>query len=830
MTQLPLMTDTEVKRAVPTDQEAGFGSLTTFMGPLPLKAMEVQGRIDGLLAEVNLCQTFVNTLNEPLEATYIFPLPDRAAVTCFRMEVAGRVIEGVLKERAAARREYEEAIRAGHRAAITEEERPDTFTLRVGNLMPGEEAKVRLTLIGPLAFCEGEATFRFPLVVAPRYIPGVPLTGVSVGQGTEPDTDAVPDASRITPPVLLPGFPNPVRLSLDVEVHSSGLPLRDLRSSLHAVLTEDAPNGGSRVRVQPGERLNRDFLLRFRLADDAVKTALTLKPDQEGQEGTFLLTVVPPVNQDQTQKPRDIAFILDRSGSMGGWKMVAARRAMARMVDTLTDRDRFTVFAFDDVVETPFGGKPDKSVRPTTDGLIDATNRNRFRAVEFLAKIEARGGTEMAQPLDQAVKEFAGSNPERDRILVLVTDGQVGNEDQILRELGPRIKNLRIFTLGIDQAINEGFLRRLATLGGGCCEVVESEDRLDEVMDRIHRRIATPVLTGLHLEMAGLQLEAETLVPRRLPDLFAGAPLFVMGRYRGSAHGSLVLQARDAAGRVWTDTTSARTSTNSAITAVWARGQVRELEDQYVLRQDILSELERRIVETSLKFNMLCRFTAFVAVDRSEIVNKGGQGRQITQPVEAPQGWAMFERQHLGAVAAGGFAYFARSEPEDADHLVADFAPDDGAYATLRPRGLIERARRSLGRLTKGIRAEEVRDLSEPLDLTAYRRRAQELLEQLRNAPTDDLHTQLEWLGMVTVQLEALIEDLKSVGAPPAEILSLTTLLGEMHNLLNNVAAGERELAVLRSYAETVLETFSAGPLAGGTPPQPPQREQFWKS
>ena len=144
-------------------------------------------------------------------------------MTRFRLEVAGRVVEGVLKERGAARREYDQAIQAGHRAAITEEERPGVFTMRVGNLPPGETATVRLSLTGPLSYSDGEATFRFPLVVAPRYIPGAPLPGPSVGDGVAADTDAVPDASRISPPVLLPGFPNPVRLSLAVDVLPSAL-------------------------------------------------------------------------------------------------------------------------------------------------------------------------------------------------------------------------------------------------------------------------------------------------------------------------------------------------------------------------------------------------------------------------------------------------------------------------------------------------------------------------------------------------------------------------------------------------------------------------------
>src|SRR5262249_38507331 len=162
----------------------------------------------------------------------IFPLPDRAAVHRFRMEVNGRVIEGVVDERGAARAEYDQAIAAGHRASIAEEERPGVFTLRVGNLMPGERATVMLSLVGPLPVDDGEVTFRFPLVVAPRYIPGLPLVGEQAGLGDADDTDLVPDASRISPPVRLPGMPNPVQLALEVGFDQSP---RGIASSLHAV-------------------------------------------------------------------------------------------------------------------------------------------------------------------------------------------------------------------------------------------------------------------------------------------------------------------------------------------------------------------------------------------------------------------------------------------------------------------------------------------------------------------------------------------------------------------------------------------------------------------
>lgn len=451
---------------ITTDEPSGFGALETERGCLPLIALDVQTRISDLTAQTTVRQTFRNVLDVPLEATYIFPLPDRAAVTKFQMHVADRTIDGVLKERGEAREEYDRAIEEGHRAAIAEEDRSGVFNMRVGNIPPNEEATVELTLVGPLPVADGEATFRFPLVVAPRYTPGVPLNGPSVGAGVTPDTDEVPDASRVTPPVLLPGFPNPVRLSLEVQLDDE---VADVRSSLHSIVTESGT-----IRLQTGERLNRDFILRFPVSGEMISTSLKFSPSAKGKPGTFALTLLPPFGRGKTV-PRDVVFVLDRSGSMTGWKMVAARRAVGRMIDTLLDQDRFGVMAFDNVIEQP----------PKTKGtLVPGTNRDRWRTVEWLGGVDARGGTEMRSSLTEAAKLLKKKGrSEAEQILVIVTDGQVTGEDAILRKLSKNAP--RIFTVGIDRAVNAGFLRRLADIGRGSCELVESENRLDEAMDRV---------------------------------------------------------------------------------------------------------------------------------------------------------------------------------------------------------------------------------------------------------------------------------------------------------------------------------------------------------
>src|SRR5271165_3668658 len=370
------------------EPEAGLGALATSRGNLPLDTVDIHAAIAGTSASVELTQGFRNPFDVPLEATYVFPLPVRAAVTAMRMECAGHVVEAVLKERSRARADYDQAIAAGRRAVIAEEDRPDVFTMRAGNIAPGERVTVRLSLAQPLPYQDGEVTFRFPLVVAPRYIPGSPLGGAPAGSGVAADTDAVPDASRISPPVLLPGFPNPVRLSLAIDLYDDNrcVATDGVRSSLHAILTEEK-GGFRRIRLDPGDRLNRDFILRFRLGsrDPAapIHSTLTFHPDGEGdgRAGTFALTLIPPAGVELTSRPRDVVFVLDRSGSMEGWKIVAARRALARMVDTLGAADRFTVLAFDNVIETPPGLALD---------LAPATDRNRFSALEYLARINAR--------------------------------------------------------------------------------------------------------------------------------------------------------------------------------------------------------------------------------------------------------------------------------------------------------------------------------------------------------------------------------------------------------------------------------------------------------
>ncbi len=782
------MTDAESACLPTPGEDDGLGALRTDRGNLPLDRIDIRADIAGLTARVELTQDFVNSFDEPLEATYVFPLPDRGAVTAMTMTADGRTVHAELRERGAARQAYEDAIASGRRASIAEEERPDVFTMRVGNILPGERVSVAISVVAPLPYEDGEATFRFPLVVAPRYIPGAALPGDSVGHGYAADTDAVPDASRITPPVLLPGFPNAVALSIDVGIDPAGLALSEVRSSLHVVQTV---NG--RVRVHPGERANRDFVLRLRYARTDFTNSLLLVPDADGEEGTYQLTVLPP-SSAAPPRPRDVVLVLDRSGSMGGWKMVAARRAAARIVDTLTTGDRFAVLTFDTVIDRPEG---------LPEGLAQASDRNRYRAVEHLARVDARGGTALLAPLRQALTLLGDALEGRDAVIVLVTDGQVGNEDQIVRELAGRVRDVRIHTVGIDRAVNAGFLGRLAGLGGGRCELVESEDRLDEAMDAIHRRIGAPLAYGLHLAAEGLQTMDGTQSPARLPDLFPGVPLVVAGRYRSPGAGALTLRGVTRDGRDWSTTVSGQPNAASAITPQWARAHLRDLEDRYA-SGPAAGDLESRIVATSLRFGVLCRFTAYVAID-SRVVAEGAALHQVLQPVEIPSGWDM-EALCLGA--------------EPAPALASAPAPAPPARPRAPEGGLNRSASRpGSGPSIRDVRASSPRpapSMSAPLSdrlqtgvedpLPEARQQVGQEVRRMKKAGSLDDYERREWLADLATRLTALIGHLAGCGVEPPRLSALQQVLDAI------TAGGD----VDRIWDEVlrVLEEFAAG--AGG--------------
>jgi Ca-activated chloride channel homolog len=594
------------------------GHLLSPNGHLPLKAMAIKATITGLLYQTTVTQTYCNQHDAHLEATYIFPLPPRAAVAGYTMTIGQEVVQGVLKERGQAQQDYQQALTEGRRSSLAEQERPDLFSVRVGNIAPQESIIIELQLEGPLAFEGLEACFRFPLVVGPRYIPGQPLDGPQAGPGIQLDTTQVPDASRISPPILLEGHPNPVELTIQVDVNPAGIPLNGLQSSLHQTAFSQTETG-YRLDLVESERLDRDFILRLQLQPT---NHLLIGPDL-----SFMLTVVPPPGPEN-RPGRDIVILLDRSGSMDGWKMTAAIQAAIEIIEHLSPRDRFGLVLFDDSVEDG----PNATLQPAYD-------QHKFEACSFLKTVRSKGGTNMLRAFQHAGKYL--QTMAGDRSLVLITDGEVGNHDQLLAWSAQQSQT-RLFVVGIDEAPSQALLKQLASQSGGLCRLVESQEKLAQALTELQRAVVQPILQNLEI------LPSPNWISPRRWDVFPEHPGLFFGQFPESmSSGKLVLRAMLPDGSVWSESLSRNYIESSLVSKSWARSRILDLEDDWSSNSDN----DKELIELSLKHQVLSRFTAFVAV-HSQVQETSETLHRVLQPVE-PIRSRLHRHSNLGADTLG---------------------------------------------------------------------------------------------------------------------------------------------------------------------------------
>ncbi|MBS2033987.1 VWA domain-containing protein [bacterium] len=600
-------------RWVLNEEQKNFGCLRSQRGALPLNELGLRAVVRGLDYSLRLTQVFVNVHSDSIEAVYTFPLPGRAAVSAFRMVCGDRLVEGRLRERAQARAEYRQAVQSGQQAAIVEEERPEIFTLTLGNLPAGASVRVELELDGPLQCIDNHALLRFPLVVAPRYIPGQPLSGKDVGAGVHHDTDRTPDASRISPPTLLPGYPNPVLLSIEVELDSPLADWRNLRASIPLELEQN------RLQYSPAMgAINQDFVLALPFPTHEWTTSLQVQDD------TFCLTVVPPGQAAEPTEPKQVVILLDRSSSMAGWAMAAARRVVARLIHSLNQDDSFAILAFDDRVELVQPGADCKAspgwfgLNRPAGSLAPALEERVNVVLHALEAIQARGGTEMKSALEIGLRHLGQAGH-----IVLITDGQVGNEAEIHQLCANRARNAKISCIGISEAVNGDFLQRLSESTGGLCQLVNNDTQLDESMTAICRRIGNPVLRDLQLTGAPL---SELVYQHR--DLYPGVVTRIYGRICGQPR-TLHLSARRADGSSYTQELPV-SPCQGTIKKLWARERVLQLEHAFMIGAGDHSE----VLKFSLKHGVLSRFTAFLAVDSQSQVPV--QRQTLVQPVELP--------------------------------------------------------------------------------------------------------------------------------------------------------------------------------------------------
>ncbi|MBT8494440.1 MAG: hypothetical protein KJO07_15395, partial [Deltaproteobacteria bacterium] len=571
---------------------------------LPTAGTKVRAHVSAGSARVVVSQVFVNPHKDPIEAFYVFPLPHQAAVKRAEVTIGRRVIRGRIAARKQARDAYRRARAAGTRAIRVDQERDNVFTQAVSSVPGGGRVTVELEYVVPLRLVAGQYQLSYPIVVGPRSVPGIPNDEIPVGGGRLPDTNRVPDASRVTPPVLPAGLRSGRKLDIRVIIDEGSAPL-SVKSPSHRIRVRKLDGKRREARLVSKKRIaNRDFVIRYRVAS---KPALVVHENPDGS-GFVGVTVRAPAQARRSPLSRYVV-VIDDSSSMDGVALASGRRLAGELVASLDARLKFAI--------VPLSGKGGLGLGP-----ISAARRR--AAGRYLARMRTRRLVDPLPAIRKALR-LAGDSGA----VVLISDGWFANERELARLVDRA--GARVFVVGLGSAPNRYLGGLLAAAGKGFADALapgEDPGRLAAELASVAVMRAAKVIikwpTGVHSQ-----------TPRPIPTLYPRRAVRVFARFdqlpkRASAMVRIDGGLRSKRASVmWLN----KGQPNPALPSLWARQRIAGLE-----LDEIRSGRSQAtaIAKLGTEFSLLSRHTSFLAIDEGGSASRAS--RTVYVPVDAPAG------------------------------------------------------------------------------------------------------------------------------------------------------------------------------------------------
>lgn len=572
---------------------------------LPLKHTAVTATITGVIADVKVVQQYANTGKTPIHARYVFPASTRAAVHGMRMQVGEQVIAAKIQEREVAKKTFECAKAEGKSASLLTQERPNVFSMRVANIMPGDTIKVELHYTELLVPTEGIYEFVFPTVVGPRY-------------GTVPEAGAPDHHQWLKNPYLKAGEPPTSQFEMTTRL-TSPFAIQDLNCPSHDtdITWQSATDASVSLSASETRGHNRDVILQYRLADARIQTGLMLYEGAE--ENVFLMMMQPPARiAPELIPPREYVFVVDVSGSMHGFPLTTVKVLLERLIGGLRSADRFNVVLFE---------AGSKVLFPQS---VPASSENIAHAKALIDGEAGGGGTELKKALEKALGLARAEGVSRS--VIVVTDGYIGIETDVFAMICENLQQTNVFAFGIGGSVNRYLIEGIAHAGQGEPFVVTDQSEAAATAARFKAYIEAPVLTHIRVQYEGV--DVYDLEPAGFGDLFADRPLIVCGKWRGNPRGKILVSGVTGAGPFSAQidmTASPDMSETSALPFLWARKRLSRLSDFGAESEDVHKE---EITALGLAYHLLTRFTAFVAVD--ETVRNPDGAKDVDQPLPLP--------------------------------------------------------------------------------------------------------------------------------------------------------------------------------------------------
>jgi Ca-activated chloride channel homolog len=591
--------------------------------------IDVDLTVSGPTVRARVTQIFRNPTQNWVEATYVYPLPTGGAVDTLKMVVGDRVVVGKIKERQQARIVYEQAQRNGQKAALTEQERPNIFTNSVANIGPGETILVQIEYQEPVHQSGNEFSLRVPMVVGPRYHPAPLVQSVDLrpGGGGWGSTlsDPVPDRDRISPQVLDPAEHPPVNPTAITVRLQAGFPLGEVTSHHHQVMTE-SPDSSTRI-IRLAEDLvpaDRDFELTWKQAAEKAPS-VGLFREHVGDADYLLAFVTPPAVEQNRQKPlpREVIFVIDNSGSMGGTSIIQAKASLIYALGRLQPTDRFNVIRFDHTMDVLFPNS------------MPADREHLRTATDFVGALRAEGGTEMVPAMRAALTDNAADEASHVRQVVFLTDGAIGNEQQLFDTITAMRGRSRVFMVGIGSAPNTFLMTRAAELGRGSFTHIGSVEQVEERMRGLFAKLENPTVTNLTAKFSDASAD---MTPAAIPDLYRDEPL-VLAAKLDKLKGSVEIKGL-IGDRPWVVTLPlANAAEGKGLSKLWARRKIDDAEIARTMQTLTPADSDQTILALALEHQLVTRLTSLVAVDKTPSRPEGEPLKLSELPINLPAGW-----------------------------------------------------------------------------------------------------------------------------------------------------------------------------------------------
>ena len=577
---LPFVAQAQETTTLATNEGAGLLLKTATPGTyaiVPAVKSEVRITVTGPIVRTTVTQTFHNTTGRCVEGLYVYPLPELSAVDTLKMTIGSRVIVGEIREREQARKEYEQAKSEGRKAALVEQQRPNVFTTSVSGVMPGDDTIIEIAYQEMAQYENGEYRLRFPMVVAPRYTPA--HTSVTAKLPFTPSGSNNNGGTIALSVDLQPGYS--VRNIVSAQAKSETLGNRHYR------ITADSSTLDA----------SHDFELSWQpdLGTNPDATVLTEKLGEE----TYALVMVTPPARSSVRLPRETIFIIDSSGSMEGASMQQAKAALLLALGDLKPGDKFNIIDFDSMARPLF----------SDSRFADASSI--ASAKTFVEKIDADGGTEMLKALQLAMPEHPTTPSGTVRQVIFMTDGQVGNEQELFSFIHARLGESRLFTVGIGAAPNSHFMRNAARFGRGTFTYIGDVQQVQERMSELFGKLDAPVMTSISVHSSDSIAESW---PERVPDLYRGEPLVVAMRVH-DANAKITLHGSIGNEKWSKELTLPAAGGSDGIARLWGREKIESLMDHLSDGSDP-SGVEAAVIAVALQHHLVSQYTSLVAIDQ----------------------------------------------------------------------------------------------------------------------------------------------------------------------------------------------------------------------